>query len=79
MGRTEDAALKPLVRFQMPPSSHTLEWAELHRVIRTQLNLKAINGKDKLRSLDAIYDQLKLSKAEHRLLDGDLSDAVPVR
>ncbi|MNV02709.1 hypothetical protein D3C71_929480 [compost metagenome] len=79
VGNTEDATLEPLVRFQMPPSSHTLEWAELHRVIRTQLNLKAINGKDKLRSLDAIYKPLKLSKAEQRLLVGGLSDAVPVR
>ncbi len=79
VGKTEDAALKPLVRFQMPPSSHTLEWAELHRVIREQLDLKRIQGKDTLRSLDAIYKPLKLSKAEQRLLAGDLSDAVPVR
>ncbi len=38
--KTADAALPPIVRYQMLPSTYDMEWADLHNVVRMQANLK---------------------------------------
>jgi|GEM_PF-970339 len=38
--KTADAALPSIVRYQMPPSTHEMEWSELRNVMRMQANLE---------------------------------------
>jgi hypothetical protein len=38
--KTADAALPPIVRYQMLPSTHEMEWADMHKVMRMQANLQ---------------------------------------
>lgn len=74
VGKTEDAALPPIVRYEMPPSSHAMDWSQLQDVMRTQARLQTSRGKDKLAVLDAVYHRLDLSAMEKKLIDGTLSD-----
>jgi len=69
LAKTEDSALKPFVRYEIPALSHAMEWSTVCDVMNQASLAPLLNdGKDNTRFLDRLYARLELRPAERELL-----------